>query len=135
MYEALWSPSCDSMWVPTLARAGRAGGAKKLTPAARKYFFDSIGPVQAPPPPATAARQKPAFNLEVRPKAGNRTSGGVAERSIAPALHAGRGNGARPQKLVPNPLGGSNPSVSAPMSETNAVPAAPVPDQKPRIGP
>ena len=43
-YEALWSPSCDSMWSLTLARAGRASGAEKFSSPARKPFFDSIGP-------------------------------------------------------------------------------------------
>ena len=42
-YEALWSPSCDSTWSLTSARAACTGGAEKFGSPARKTFFDSIG--------------------------------------------------------------------------------------------
>jgi hypothetical protein len=44
-YEALWSPSCDSTWSLTSARASCTGGAEKVGLPARKTFFDSIDPV------------------------------------------------------------------------------------------
>jgi hypothetical protein len=44
-YEALWSPSCDSTWSLTSARAPCTGGAEKFGSPARKTFFDSIGHV------------------------------------------------------------------------------------------
>src|SRR5215472_11484241 len=42
-HEALWSPSCDSTWSLTSARAACTGGAEKFGSPARKTFFDSIG--------------------------------------------------------------------------------------------
>jgi hypothetical protein len=46
MYEAAWSPSCDSTFGPPLtsARAARTAGAEKFGSPARKTFFDSIDP-------------------------------------------------------------------------------------------
>ncbi len=41
-YEALWSPSCDSTWSLTSARAACTGGAEKCGSPARKTFFDNI---------------------------------------------------------------------------------------------
>jgi hypothetical protein len=43
-YEALWSPSCDSTWSLTSARAACTGGAEKFGSPARKTFFDSMAP-------------------------------------------------------------------------------------------
>jgi hypothetical protein len=42
-HEALWSPSCDSTWSLTAARAASTGGAEKFSSPAGKTFFDTIG--------------------------------------------------------------------------------------------
>jgi hypothetical protein len=52
-YEALWSPSFESTWSFTSARAACTGGAEKFGSPARKTFFDSIGQVRTFRPSCT----------------------------------------------------------------------------------
>src|SRR6202521_2008583 len=96
MYEALWSPSCDSMWSLTLARAGRASGAEKFSSPARKPFFRQHRSVRDEP---TCPRRRQlsskaaiaATRWEVgQGSPGGQRQGGISDPLARPLLEVGR---------------------------------------------